>query len=113
MQHFRLLRADEIDARVAMVKKTGCSVLLYKDARVDQNILDETFGMFGWQRHHEIIGGNLYCTVAVKDPETGISIHRSLAGPDYSDCFYHNIHSISIHRSLAGPDPLPASPVHW
>ena len=48
------------------------------------------------------------CTVAVKDPETGISIHRSLAGPDYSDCFYHNIHSISIHRSLAGPD----SPLH-
>ena len=82
MQHFRLLRADEIDARVAMVKKNGCSVLLYKDARVDQNILDETFGIFGWQRHHEIIGGNLYCTVSVKNPETGEWIEKQDVGTE-------------------------------
>ena len=37
---FRLLKADEIDVRVAQVKEFGCSLLLYKDARVDMNILD-------------------------------------------------------------------------
>ena len=31
---FRLLKADEIDVRVAQVKESGCSLLLYKDARV-------------------------------------------------------------------------------
>lgn len=39
---FRLLKADEIDVRVAQVKESGCSLLLYKDARVDMNILDTT-----------------------------------------------------------------------
>ena len=82
MKHFRFLRADEIEARVAMVKEKGCSVLLYKDARVDQNILDETFGIFGWQRHHEMIGGNLYCTVSVKDPDTGEWIEKQDVGTE-------------------------------
>lgn len=41
---FRLLKADEIDVRVAQVKESGCSLLLYKDARVDMNILDTTIG---------------------------------------------------------------------
>ena len=43
----RLLRADEIECRVSIVKEKGLSLLLYKDARVDQRILDETFGPFG------------------------------------------------------------------
>lgn len=38
----RLLRADEIECRAATVNKNGLSLLLYKDARVDQKILDET-----------------------------------------------------------------------
>ena len=35
---FRDLRADEIDCRIAMVKQSGLSLLLYKDARCDMNI---------------------------------------------------------------------------
>ena len=64
---FRRLKADEVEARVATVKeeKGGLSLLLYKDARVDQNILDETVGAENWERKHEIIGGNLYCTVSI------------------------------------------------
>ena len=62
---FRLLRAEEIDARVSTVNDKGCSLLLYKDARVDQNILDETVGAFGWQRNHSVIDGNLYCSVGI------------------------------------------------
>lgn len=49
----RLLKADEIECRVAVIKETGLSLLLYKDARVDQKILDETFGIFGWKRSHQ------------------------------------------------------------
>ena len=46
---FRLLEANEIDCRVAQcgtMAKGGawCSVLLYKDARCDQRLLDETVG---------------------------------------------------------------------
>lgn len=63
--NFRLLKADEIECRVATVKENGVSLLLYKDARVDQNILDETVGAENWQRKHEIIGGNLFCSVGI------------------------------------------------
>ena len=59
----RLLRADEIECRVNTVSEKGISLLLYKDARVDQNILDEVFGIFGWQRKHEMIGNDLFCTI--------------------------------------------------
>lgn len=45
----RLLKADEIECRVSIINEKGLSLLLYKDARVDQKILDETFGAFGWK----------------------------------------------------------------
>ena len=67
----RLLRADEIECRVAMANGNGVSLLLYKDARVDQRILDEVFGIFGWKRSHQCIDGSLYCTVEVYNKETG------------------------------------------
>ncbi len=39
---FRDLTADEIDVRIQSVKQNGLVLLLYKDARCDMNILDET-----------------------------------------------------------------------
>ena len=65
MNQFRLLRADEIDCRIAQIKETGLSLLLYKDARCDMNILDETVGPFNWQRYHSRENAN--CTVAIYD----------------------------------------------
>lgn len=62
---FRLLRADEIDCRIGMIKDNGLSLLLYKDARCDMAILDETFGPFGWQRHHSRDNAN--CIVSIFD----------------------------------------------
>lgn len=67
----RLLRADEIECRVSMIGENGLSLLLFKDARVDQKILDETFTPFGWRRSHQSIDGNLYCTVEAWDREKG------------------------------------------
>lgn len=61
----RKLKASEIECRVGTINEKGCSLLLYKDARCDMRILDETFGAMNWKRSHEIIDGNLYCTVSV------------------------------------------------
>ena len=63
---FRILRANEIDVRVAQAKEKGVSLLLYKDARVDMNILDETVGSENWQRRHYECKGNLFCSVGIK-----------------------------------------------
>lgn len=76
----RLLRAEEIECRIGTVNEKGASLLLFKDARVDQKILDETFGMFGWRRSHQIIGENLYCTVEVWDSQTGQWIAKQDVG---------------------------------
>jgi len=76
----RLLRADEIECRIAVINEKGLSLLLYKDVRVDQKILDETFGVFGWKRSHQCIDGNLYCTVEIRDRETGEWIAKQDVG---------------------------------
>ena len=69
---FRPLRRDEIECRVSTCSEKGVSILLYKDARVDQNILDETVGMDNWQRKHELIDGQLFCSVGIRfDRENG------------------------------------------
>ena len=76
----RLLKADEIECRVSTVNEKGATLLLYKEARVDQKILDEAFGPFGWQRSHQNIDGNLYCTVSVYDKETNTWISKQDVG---------------------------------
>lgn len=106
----RKLKAEEIECRVAQVTKTGSvMLLLYKDARVDQRILDETFGLFGWQRHHQVIDGNLYCTVAVKNPDTGEWIEKQDVGTESytekekgqaSDSFKRACFNLGIGREL-------------
>lgn len=65
MCKFRDLRADEIECRVQSVKDKGLVLLLYKDARVDMNILDETVGSANWQREHYECKGNLFCRVGI------------------------------------------------
>ena len=45
MKEIRLLKANEISAKVKTVVYGGRAlILLYKDARVDMSLLDETFG---------------------------------------------------------------------
>ena len=77
---FRLLRADEIDCRIATVSKKGVSLLLYKDARVDQNILDETVGPMNWQRSHSRDNAN--CTVSIWDKEKGQWVSKEDTGKE-------------------------------
>ena len=63
---FRLLHADEIDCRISTINEKGLSLLLYKDARVDQTILDETVGPDRWQRNHKLLDGKLFCNVGIR-----------------------------------------------
>lgn len=63
---FRRLRASEIECRIATINQKGFTLLLYKDARVDQRILDETVGAENWQRKHEVINDNLFCNVGIR-----------------------------------------------
>lgn len=67
--NFRYLTADEIEARVSQVNEKGCSLLLYKNARCDMNLLDETIGPENWQRRHYECKGNLFCSVGIRTSE--------------------------------------------
>jgi len=77
---FRSLKADEIDCRVAMCKESGLSLLLYKDARVDQNILDETVGPMNWQRRHTRDNAN--CIVSLWDEDKQQWIEKEDTGTE-------------------------------
>lgn len=76
----RTLRADEIDCRVQSVKENGCSLLLYKDARCDMRILDETYGAMNWQRRHTRDNAN--CIVSVWDREKQQWIEKEDTGTE-------------------------------
>lgn len=78
---FRLLRADEIECRVGQTKAgKGLSLLLYKDARCDQNILDETVGPMNWMRQHERDNAN--CIVSIYDEKKGQWISKEDTGTE-------------------------------
>lgn len=109
MKDIRLLRADEIDVRVQSVKDNGGVFLLYKDARCDMRILDETFGITGWQRSHDVVNGNLFCTVEIWDGEKNMWIRKQDVGTESntekekgeaSDSFKRACFNIGIGREL-------------
>ena len=64
---FRDLTSEEIEVRVQSVAKNdkGVILLLYKDARVDQNILDETVTPKHWQKDYYEANGILFCKVGI------------------------------------------------
>lgn len=62
---FRKLEPSEIECRVSTIKANGLSLLLYKDARCDMNMLDEIVGAEYWTRDHKEVKGNVYCGVSI------------------------------------------------
>ena len=77
MNEIRLLRSDEIEVRVKQVfakdekgnGSEGAIALLYKTARVDMAILDETYGPENWTNEYKDIDGVLYCGIGIRDNE--------------------------------------------
>ena len=105
----RTLRADEIELRVGTCSAKGFSLLLYKDARCDMNLLDETFGAMNWTRSHEVIDGKLCCTVSIWDDNKGQWISKQDVGTEsftekdkgvFSDSFKRACVNIGIGREL-------------
>lgn len=107
MREIRKLRADEINVRVARIGKQSVNLVLYKNARTDMDILDETFGSMNWMREHR--GDNKNCVVSVYDDdkqqwickedtgtEGNVEQEKSLA----SDSFKRACTNIGIGREL-------------
>ena len=107
MLKFRDLRADEIECRVQQVKPNGLVLLLYKDARCDMNILDETVGAENWMRHHSRDNAN--CIVSIWDADkkqwiekedTGTESNTEAAKGLCSDSFKRSCFNWGIGRCL-------------
>lgn len=78
---FRTLNANEIECRVAQVYEgKGITLLLYKNARTDSSILDETVGCENWQNRFYECKGNLYCSVGINT-----NYDKSPKDIDYAD----------------------------
>jgi len=79
--NFRKLRVDEIDVRVGSTKsEKGTTLLLYKDARCDMNILDETVGSMGWKRQH--LRDNANCIVSIWDGDKSQWVSKEDTGTE-------------------------------
>lgn len=109
MDKFRTLRADELDCRVGTCNDKGFSLLLYKDARCDQNVLDETVGKENWQRDHKEVKGNLFCGVSIWDEskkqwitkwDCGVESNTEKEKGEASDSFKRACFNWGIGREL-------------
>ena len=97
MNKFRELRSDEIECRVSTVKESGCSLLLYKDARCDMNILDETVGAMNRERSHTRDNAN--CTVRIYDGEKQMWIAKEDTGMESFSAKEKGLASDSFKRA--------------
>lgn len=111
MCNIRLLKATEIDVRVQSLtrSKDKAVLLLYKDARCDMAILDETFGMYGWQREHTFKNNQNYCAVKIWDKEKSSWVVKEDIGTESntekekgqaSDAFKRACFNVGIGREL-------------
>lgn len=66
---FRYLNKNEIQVRVQKNTDTYATLVLYKDARVDINILNEVFGVGFWQKKYEMVGKYLTAIVLIYNKE--------------------------------------------
>lgn len=82
MNLFRNLTNEEVEVRAARKFNGKAELLIYKNARVDMNLLDETFGPYGWSVQYKEENGILFCGVALKDPKTNVWIWRWNAGSE-------------------------------
>lgn len=108
-----LLEKEDIEVRIGQTGKTKegkawVTLLLYKDARCDMRILDDVFGPYGWQRSHELIAGNLYCTVSIlaengewiRKQDVGVESNTEKEKGQASDAFKRACVNVGIGREL-------------
>jgi len=85
-------------------------MLLYKDARVDMDVLDDTVGVEGWSRTHEVVNGNMFCSVCVKfgdswvcKQDVGVPSNQASEKGEASDAFKRACVNWGIGRELYTP----------
>ena len=66
---FRFLTADEIEVKVKQVNEYGVVCLLYKTARTDMDLLDETVTPANWENDYRDIKGNLYAGIGIRQED--------------------------------------------
>ena len=85
---------EQIDFRIQSINKGGyATILAYKNARVDQNRLDDVFGI-KWQKEYKTIDNNLYCGIGIKNDnewvwrwDVGVESYAEKAKGQASDSF--------------------------
>lgn len=107
MCKFRDLTASEIECRVSTCNENGVSLLLYKDARCDMNILDETVGPMNWQRRHTRDNANciveIWCAEKsqwIAKEDTGTESYTEKEKGQASDSFKRACFNWGIGREL-------------
>ncbi len=82
----RLLTEKDVELRIKQITETKkgvyATLLVYKDARTDMDILDEAFGPMNWQRKHKLIGNAMYCAISVWDAEKKEWVEKEDAGKE-------------------------------
>ena len=105
--NMRTLKPTEIDVRVGSINEKGATLLLYKDARVDMNILDESGEV--WKRQHDTLNGKLFCTVSiwndsikewVSRQDVGVESQSEKTKGEASDSFKRACFNWGIGREL-------------
>ena len=94
---FRLLKANEISCRVNQINDKGLTLLLYKDARVDMDVLDETVGSMNWKK--EYTRDNRNCIVSIWDSEKKEWISKEDTGTESNNEAEKGLASDSFKRA--------------
>ena len=102
------LTVNEIDFRIQSINNGGyATILAYKDARVDMQMLDDVCGVLGWKREHS--RDNKNCTVSLWDEfhqhwvskeDTGTESSAEAQKGLASDSFKRACFNIGIGREL-------------
>jgi len=77
---FRELKANEIDCRVSQIASNWLTLLLYKDARADMDVLDECVGCLNWKREH--LRENANCRVSIYNTDINEWVSKEDTGTE-------------------------------
>jgi len=108
---FRDLKPDEIEIRVASINEKGASFLLYKNARCDMNILDETVGNMHWQRHH--LKDNANCIVSIYCTEKKEWVQKEDTGAESDSLKAKGLASDSLKAKGLASDSFKRACFNW
>ena len=77
---FRNLEANELEVRVGEKKNGYMTLLIFKDSRVDMDILDETVGNENWSTTYDRVGDTLICRLGIYSNKHNAFIYKAAAG---------------------------------